>query len=201
MVMHLAETESMENLDTFMAGCIAKDAAHVQSGKQQFQILEAALAAKAVKMRDADRAEARLWYKQQKNANKMILDQVKGNRHNFQQATIDLEDKYTTIYQATVELAARIESNNVSRCLVEAIVERERQTQAIKMTHAISAFSLKLKTLEDNLDSKFINRISMVEEVVAKVASDWETAVRAAVTAFRPSERHRTPGFVRRVFP
>ena len=173
----------------------------VQSGKQQFQILEAALAAKAVKMRDADRAEARLWYKQQKNANKMILDQVKGNRHNFQQATIDLEDKYTTIYQATVELAARIESNNVSRCLVEAIVERERQTQAIKTTHAISAFSLKLKTLEDNLDSKFINRISMVEEVVAKVASDWETAVRAAVTAFRPSERHRTPGFVRRVFP
>jgi len=152
-------------------------------------------------MRDADRAEARLWYKQQKNANKMILDRVKGNRHNFQQATIDLEDKYTTIYQATVELAARIESNNVSRCLVEAIVERERQTQAIKMTHAISAFSLKLKTLEDNLDSKFINRISMVEEVVAKVASDWETAVRAAVTAFRPSERHRTPGFVRRVFP
>lgn len=116
MVMHLAETESMENLDTFMAGCIAKDAAHVQSGKQQFQILEAALAAKAVEMRDADRAEARLWYKQQKNANKMILDQVKGNRHNFQQATIDLEDKYTTIYQATVELAARIESNNVSRC-------------------------------------------------------------------------------------
>ena len=39
------------------------------------------------------------------------------------------------------------------------------------------------------------------KEVVAKVASDWETAVRAAVTAFRPSERHRTPGFVRRVFP
>ena len=134
------------------------------------------------------------------NANKMILDQVKGNRHNFQQATIDLEDKYTTIYQATVEISSLYWSL-ITFLSSEAIVERERQTQAIKMTHAISAFSLKLKTLEDNLDSKFINRISMVEEVVAKVASDWETAVRAAVTAFRPSERHRTPGFVRRVFP
>ena len=37
MVMHLAETESMENLDTFMAGCIAKDAAHVQSESSNFR--------------------------------------------------------------------------------------------------------------------------------------------------------------------
>lgn len=201
MVMHLVETESGENLDTFMTGCIAKDAVHMQSGKRQFQTMEAVLVAKAADMRNADRAEASLWFKQQKNANKMILNQVKGNRRNFQQATVDLEDKYTTIYRATVELAARIESNNVSQCLVETIVERERQAQATKMTLAISAFSLKLKTLEVNLDSKLINRISIVEEVVSKVASDWEIAVQAAVTAFRPSGRHRTPEFVRCVFP
>jgi hypothetical protein len=131
----------------------------------------------------------------------MILNQVKDNSRNFQQTTVDLEDKYTTIYRATVELAARIESNNVSQCLVETIVERERQAQATKMTLAISAFSLKLKTLEVNLDSKLINRIAIVEEVVSKVASDWEIAVQAALTAFRPSGRHRTPEFVRCVFP
>lgn len=201
LVMHLVETESGENLDTFMTGCIAKDAVHMQSGKRQFQTMEAVLVAKAADMRNADRAEASLWFKQQKNANKMILNQVKGNRRNFQQTTVDLEDKYTTIYRATVELAARIESNNVSQCLVETIVERERQAQATKMTLAISAFSLKLKTLEVNLDSKLINRVSIVEEVVSKVASDWEIAVQAAVTAFRPSGRHRTPEFVRCVFP